>query len=202
MSVRARTSDVEVLHQLVLRRELDFSIASRPRRILDGGANIGLASRWFLECWPDAEIVAVELDAGNCRLAEQNLKGTSVRLMNAGLWCRLESLSVANPQSEPYARQAATSPVIGTGVRGVTLEALLDELGWDEVDLVKLDIEGAEVEVLQTAAAWLPRIRCLALELHDRFRPGCTEAMHAALEPGRWAHRQAGEYHVFTRVEG
>jgi FkbM family methyltransferase len=198
VQVRAQTSDVGVLRQLVARGELDVPLAFTPRRVLDGGANIGLASRVFRERWPAAEIVAVELDADNVGLARANLRDSDVPVMHLGLWHSVQALRVENPDDEHWARRAeAASPSTGT-VRGLPLEMVLDELGWDEVDLVKLDIEGAEVEVLATAAAWLPRIRCLVIETHDRFRPGCTAALRAAIGAG-WTEGQHGEYHILTR---
>jgi len=42
------------------------------------------------------------------------------------------------------------------------------------VDILKLDIEGAEYEVLSTASGWVENIGTIAIETHDRFRPGCT----------------------------
>jgi hypothetical protein len=45
----------------------------------------------------------------------------------------------------------------------VTLDAIIDELG--DIDLLKLDIEGAEYEVL-TACRQLDRVRCIVGEVH------------------------------------
>jgi FkbM family methyltransferase len=45
------------------------------------------------------------------------------------------------------------------------------------VDLVKVDIEGAETEVLRDAD-WIEGVRCFMIELHHRFRPGCSEAVN------------------------
>jgi hypothetical protein len=53
-------------------------------------------------------------------------------------------------------------------VEAVTLTDLVDDLGWDGIDLLKCDIEGAEVELLQKAPESLLRgIRQISVEFHD-----------------------------------
>ena len=53
-----------------------------------------------------------------------------------------------------------------TKVPAVTVDSLIEELGVDEVDYVKMDIEGAEKEVLANAGSWLPRVRSIKVEVH------------------------------------
>lgn len=197
--VRAQTSDTFVLRQLVAEGELDFPLPFEPRRIVDGGANIGLASRVFRARWPAATIVAIELDSANAALAARNLDGADVRLIHAGLWCEDRPLRIANPDAEPCALQAEPATEPAAAIPGLTMQTLLATLDWAEADLVKLDIEGAEVEVLATAAEWLPRVRCLAIELHERFRPGCEAALAAAIAGGGWSRQRHGEYDILTR---
>ena len=49
------------------------------------------------------------------------------------------------------------------------------------VDLVKVDIEGAEVELFQSPT-WVDRVRSLVIETHDHLRPGCTAAAETAMQ--------------------
>ncbi len=60
-------------------------------------------------------------------------------------------------------------------VRSRRLDALLDEAGLDTVDLLKMDVEGAEHMVLAGMEAGLKRFRyrCILLELHP-LHPGET----------------------------
>jgi hypothetical protein len=53
-------------------------------------------------------------------------------------------------------------------------------------DVIKLDVEGEEARLLADAPsrAVLCSARCIALELHDRFEPGCTAALDAFLADG------------------
>jgi FkbM family methyltransferase len=53
-------------------------------------------------------------------------------------------------------------------VPGRSLTSLLQEIGWDQIDLLKLDIEGAEVEVLDSLdRVALSRIAQLTVEFHS-----------------------------------
>ena len=61
------------------------------------------------------------------------------------------------------------------------MATLLNEAGWTQCDLLKLDIEGGELELFDHAEqGWMDRIRTIAVELHDRMRPGCGHAFFRA----------------------
>lgn len=66
------------------------------------------------------------------------------------------------------AAAAATSTVAATAVRAVTLSSLLEELGVERVDLLKVDCEGDELAVLRGISArhWAA-IRQVVAEVHD-----------------------------------
>jgi FkbM family methyltransferase len=62
-------------------------------------------------------------------------------------------------------------PVLDITVPLVTLDADLEELGMDRVDLAKLDIQGHELEALRGASTYLQtrRIRALIIEVHQHI---------------------------------
>jgi hypothetical protein len=60
----------------------------------------------------------------------------------------------------------------------VTMPRLLELVSSERVDLVKVDIEGAEQEVFESCAAWIGRVRQLVVECH---LPYDAEALRAAL---------------------
>jgi hypothetical protein len=50
------------------------------------------------------------------------------------------------------------------------------------VDLLKIDIEGAEREVMEESGAWINTVAVLMIELHDDIKPGCSKAFYEATE--------------------
>jgi len=66
------------------------------------------------------------------------------------------------------------------------------------VDLLKIDIEGAEKEVFE-GCDWMDDIRCLMIELHDRFKPGSSETVNLAAQ--RFSKLQRGETTLYTREQ-
>ena len=59
------------------------------------------------------------------------------------------------------------------------------------LDFIKLDIEGAEKQLLDEQASrdTLCQARCLFMELHDRYAPGCTRSFQSFMKSG-CAHTQ------------
>jgi hypothetical protein len=63
-----------------------------------------------------------------------------------------------------------------------------------------MDIEGSEVEVLNDAQPWMDAVKVIIIELHDRFRPGCAEALERALGGRRYERSHSGESIVITNI--
>jgi FkbM family methyltransferase len=146
------------------------------RRIIDGGANIGAETLRFRRFHPEARILAVEAARPNFDLLMRNVgHDPGIACVHAGLWSSTARLCVeAGPSFEGFhVREAA--PGEHGDIDGVGLAGLLEAHGWDEVDIVKLDIEGAEWELFgDTASDWLPRVKVLVFEAPDADRPGTT----------------------------
>jgi hypothetical protein len=51
----------------------------------------------------------------------------------------------------------------------------------DRIDILKLDIEGAELEIFSGPCEWLSKVAILLIELHDRVAPGCSLTFYSAL---------------------
>jgi hypothetical protein len=66
--------------------------------------------------------------------------------------------------------------------------------------VLKIDIEGSEIEVLNDSKTWLGSVKTLVIELHDRFRAGCTEALTLALQNFSYDEKRSGENIVITNI--
>ena len=203
---RRGSSDVLVLRQVLGQREY-ACIGSEPSvtTILDLGGNVGYAAVFLLQRYPSARLVFVEPDAGNIAVARKNLAPfrDRVTFVQAGVWDRSEALTVERGgyrDGGEWAFQVRpTKPGEVGDLVGITIDELLKRQGWPSVDLVKMDIEGAEAVALRgaTVPAWLPLIRTLAVELHG---PDCDSALTAASVGIRHKRSLHGETTVIRRL--
>jgi len=194
---RPRSSDVETFEQVFIDREYDTPLPFSPELILDGGANVGCASVYFARRYPRARIIAVEPDPSNAALLRRNVASYPVEVIQAGIWSRQTHLRIENPGDDFWAFRVIESEPGPDTLPAVTIAELLERSGADRIDVLKLDIEGAEREVLTDGYRdWIEHVRVLVVELHDRFRPGCREALEAAVR-GRGFRREVRGENVF-----
>ena len=89
-------------------------------------------------------------------------------MFQAALWPvdGLVDLSTPAQGSQSWAIQAKASK--DGRVRAISVLTLMKELGWDRIDLLKLDIEGGEFPVFShpSAKEWLPRVQSMVGEYH------------------------------------
>jgi FkbM family methyltransferase len=170
----------------------DFS----PATIMDVGANIGMASILFARKYPSAKIIAIEPEPSNfAALVKNTLRYTNIVPIQAALW--KENGHVALGESEAHPKGAFEIVEGGAErVRAITMETLMRETGISSIDLLKMDIEGAEREVFKDCA-WIKHVGVIAIELHDRLKPGCRSAVETAAVGFR--SDQRGEVTFFVR---
>lgn len=196
--VRPGTRDLVTYHDVFVRGyHATRHHGTDVRTVLDLGANTGLVSRWLAKTFPDAEIVAVEMDRDNFSLLRQNLEilGHRVQLVHAAVWTHEDGVSYSLESSEDaYAVQQNGREAPGPPVRvpSVTPDSLVDLFGGRPIDLVKMDLEGAEAPLLLEAdTSWLARVRCLNVEVHE---PEFLEPITGALS-GAGFRVEAGKVH-------
>lgn len=216
--LRMRTTDVSVYEEIVANGEYRFEIAREPTVIVDAGANIGLTSIFFANRYPGAKVIAIEPEASNFRMLIKNCERYSTIVpIEAALWSSDTRVDLQDPGTGSWGfrtedRQqvqdtgapaqdtgAVARPGDDAGVRALTIPTLMREVGIDHIDILKVDIEGAEKEIFDHCDAWIDRIGVLAVELHDRWKPGCSEAVEAAARnfPITWTR---GETTFFLRT--
>jgi FkbM family methyltransferase len=144
-----------------------------------------MASIYFARRYPDAKIFAIEPEPSNFAVLVRNVRPyPTITPIQAALWNRDGQIYVTGPDPASGCRGdwAFVTPGGRTGakVRAVTMRTLMEEMRIAVIDLAKIDIEGAEKEIFEDTG-WLAGWGCLIL--HDRVRPGCTEAVEPAMRP-------------------
>lgn len=174
--LRAGTSDLYMFEEVFLQGEYAIQQKLDPKLILDVGANVGFASVWFANRYPEAKIIAVEPDASNVEVLRRNVAPyPNVQVVEGAVWWENTTVALDDRGDKSGIQVRAGK---GGGVRALTIPELA---GTQKIDILKLDVEGAEKELFEHDPAWLANVGVLMIELHDRFKPGCSKALYSAL---------------------
>lgn len=187
--LRLRTSDVSLFCAFLANHEEEvpygLQLPFTPRTIVDAGANIGMASVLYANTYPEAKIVAVEPEPSNYEMLVKNTASYSNILpVQAALWdrnCDLH-LGPTGLDSIAYGKWAYMVADRGIPVRGITMQTLMRETELDSIDLLKMDIEGGEIEAFADSADWMRGVKAVIIELHDNMRVGCKSVVDAACQ--------------------
>jgi FkbM family methyltransferase len=150
--------------------------------IIDLGANIGDETVKFALRHPNASILAIEPERGNYELLVANSKNFSKRIfpLQCGIWWRDAQLNVC-PGSSNESFSVKESPA-GL-IKGRCIRSLMTEFGIEQIDILKIDIEGTEFELFKDGVEdWLPAVRSVIIEISDYERPGSMQIFFNAFE--------------------
>lgn len=166
-------------YDIAIRRAL--SEANGCCRVVDLGANVGLFAKRLLHLRRSEfsgtalELICVEGLSSTYSLLRKSFPelqpGESAQLIHGLAGERSGSASI-----RPNAFHAMTS--LSRGGNGCGIEVSFIDLenitsNWDEIDLLKCDIEGSEDLVLRTYPALIARTKTAVFEFHlDRVDPG------------------------------
>jgi FkbM family methyltransferase len=134
----------------------------RPLRVVDLGANIGLFGALIRRAHPGAQIVAFEPDPTNAALLRRSIEA------NGGQgWQLMEACAAPEEGMVPFAAHEDTSSRVEAGAGAETMVRAVDVFPFlEDVDLLKIDIEGAEWPLLTDARFQADVARVIALEYH------------------------------------
>ena len=135
--------------------------------MVDCGANIGLSVLYFKTCYPDLRVVAYEADPAICRTLKRNVIANQlegVEVINAAVGSAAGRVKFLQDGTD----SGRVSENLQCGERLVEVDAvaLRDELVGRDVQFLKVDIEGAEVDALIGCAGSLSQVRSMFVELH------------------------------------
>jgi FkbM family methyltransferase len=200
--LRATGSDIACFEQIIIRRELGFESPPQIDLIIDAGANIGLASVVLANRFPDATVVALEVDSQNFRMLQMNTRDyPRVIALNKALWHRDGFVKIENPSAAAWSfRVLETTVGDPVAIPAVTVGSILRMVGRKSVGLLKIDIEGGEFEMFSNADSWLHLVRMLAVELHEGIRPGVTALFEKRIRATSRSSAKHGEYEVLQFV--
>lgn len=199
--LRNGTSDPLNIAQHFLRKELTSGLPNCVNNFVDAGAYCGYAAAALLEQHPNCQVVCIEPDLENFAILGRNLGSLpNVTLIQAALWSDCEGVALQPEQGGKWATRVVRDGSSLDSVSSVTWESLLSEGHIAPRAIVKIDIEGAEVEVLSHSwRSLLTSAAVIFLEVHY-WIPGISEQIaEIFLEAGTsldFEARQSGEFLV------
>lgn len=201
--LRRHTTDVAAFEQIFIDREYDFPLGQKdPKWIVDAGANVGCASVFFSKEFPCASILAIEPEASNYRILEQNGKRfPNITTIRGAIWNSDTELEIQNPTDENWAFRVQEFSTLGVPkVPAFSIPSILKRTGADWIDILKVDIEGAEKELFdKSSALWIDRVGVIIIELHDWIKPGCSDALSNVTRGLNWERSRVGENTILIR---
>jgi FkbM family methyltransferase len=151
--------------EIFVEESYNFQTDSPEPVIFDCGANLGMSCLYFRQLFPMSRILAFEADPDIAEILQRNLKkngAADVQVHSHAVWVDDSEIVFSKEGSD-------SGSVVSSGENTVRLPAVrLKSLLEKEprIDLLKMDIEGAETTVLQDCQDSLSHIRNIFVEYH------------------------------------
>jgi FkbM family methyltransferase len=178
--LRRGGSDAKCVEELCIQGQYDLTNSILTKNgitvdtILDLGGNIGLASLQFSSKFPNAKCIVVEPDPENAKRAREHLVNCdNVVLIEAGIWSRTGVLYTSREYADGLDWAITVSDIKSENsvdeISAIGIAELIRDNEIEVIDLLKVDVEGAEGELFEkdVAETFLPKTRVIALEIHD-----------------------------------
>jgi FkbM family methyltransferase len=180
--LRHNTSDFRVFNQVMLDKEYkalaDYVNKYIPsysvKYIIDAGGNIGLTTLYLKKRFHRAHIVSIEPDGKNLSALQKNVRLnrlTNVSWLKAGLWGKGEELTIdrsfRDGREWSIALTSANNIAATATLKGMTVENIMHKFSFPYIDILKIDIEGAERFVFADdyhVSSFLSKVRLLQLK--------------------------------------
>lgn len=137
--------------------------------ILDLGSNIGLTIAHLKQLYPKAIIFGYEMNTENYLLAKRNTKAyADVQVFNNAVWTE-NTIVEYNPDSDfdAYAISLQKNSEQSIRIQALTLNDIIERHKLKKIDYLKMDIEGAEKDILNHQdLSWLTIVKSLNIEMH------------------------------------
>jgi FkbM family methyltransferase len=188
VSFRKNQSDLYILRENFIEQIYRYDGLPRNdvRTVVDFGANAGLSALYFQAQYPNARLLCVEPVSHNIEMLERNRdqndfewtllkaavagKSGEITLYPNEWWSSSTTTEhVAEAREGNDGRLEKIYALPPETVPALTVQEILDSNDLDVVDLLKMDIEGAEEAVFQADTSWLSRVRVLIIEIHDKY---------------------------------
>lgn len=206
-SIRRNTTDVILAKTIGCRNgEYDFLYEDKYKKmietanvVVDAGANIGIFSSLIRGINRQTEIFAIEAETDNFNLLKRNIESEKTHCINSGLWNRNTGLNVLERGGEwGFCVEETTSD--DYDISAISMEEIIKRFEIERINVLKIDIEGAEFEVFdESANEWIDKVDMLLIEIHDRVRRWSALRVFHIMYDHNFEYDIYGDTYVFVR---
>lgn len=141
-------------------------LKKEPKIIVDLGAHIGITSIYLSLKYPHAKIYAVEASEENFELLKANVNSfKNIVCMNAAAYFEDGSVNFSNDELSYNQKISET----GISTKAISIETLKQNFKIPNIDLMKIDIEGGEIDLLGKENSWLSEVDNIIIEIHHPY---------------------------------
>jgi len=175
ISLRQEAGDLFIFYEVFAmesyRIDDDAVDPASVHTIIDCGANIGITALYFAARYPNARIYSVEPDPSNFAILKQNVASEPrITPINAAVVGRNTGPVFLSQDRPAWGNSISQSQGAGSAVEveAMTIGELCERYAIERIDLLKVDIEGAE-EPLFAEPHFLPKVGFIVIELHNDY---------------------------------
>jgi FkbM family methyltransferase len=176
------TGDLSAVAEVFAAGVYAHPMLASARTFLDAGSNIGAAALYFAYCSPNARVVCVEPSPRALRLLQRNAAQIEQADIVRAAIAEEDGEVVLHemPDTQSSSLRPREGAIDSVTVPGRTLDAVLTDLGIEDLDVLKLDVEGAELEILRGFTG-LERVGLILAEIHLDLMGGGFEELRTLL---------------------
>ena len=189
LNFRKNQSDLYILQENFVSEIYDFDFEKylqEVRVIFDLGANIGLSSIYFQYRFKNAHIFCIEPVEENIKMLflNRNTNNFNWEIIKAAIqasdgtatlhpnewWSSSTVLDcVANHRENTEGRLEKIYKLPKEQVPSYSISNLMKKYNISYIDIMKMDIEGAEEDVILKGKEWIRYVKILIVEIHDKY---------------------------------
>ncbi|UOU97671.1 FkbM family methyltransferase [Chryseobacterium daecheongense] len=178
--LRTFKGDIDIFYEIFWKRTYEDHLKflnQSPKIIIDLGAHIGMTSIYLSLKYPEAKIIAIEASFENFLLLKENTSAfKNIECVHNAVY--FED-GFVNFGGEKLSYNQKISE-IGSPIKAISINSLIKKFKLNQIDLLKIDIEGGEIDLLSKNNSWLEKVERIIIEIH---RPYTSENLNKDLEP-------------------
>jgi FkbM family methyltransferase len=169
-----RGSDAFIISEVFGQQCYFIPLKNKINHVLDLGANAGYTAVYYSKIFPQATIACVEPMPNNIDILKKNLEMNHVNAVifegaasssDGEITMEIGDMDYGNKVHDiPFGRNMNNDLFI---TEGFSVNTIINNLNWEKIDLLKIDIEGYEGVLLHQNNNWLAKVDTIIIEIHE-----------------------------------